>query len=237
MGAINTIRSWADDLLSILFPPLCEVCGSRLVHGELHICLHCTATMPRCKFDDYTFNTIHKRLMRHVPIERATAGFYYIRGNRFTNLIQSAKYRNRPRLARYLATLFANEMSADSFFDGIDLIIPVPMHIRKKRSRGYNQAEIIADAITDITAIPTRTLLIASRSHDTQTRKNALERWKNSRNIYTIDPSADLSGKHILIVDDVITTGSTLSACCETIHNHFPDTTISIFTLAATELG
>lgn len=237
MEILKSIRHWVDDLLSVFFPPLCEVCGRRLVHGEKYICLHCIMSMPRCNIESDSFNTIHKRLLRKVPIERAAAYFFYIRGNRYTNLIQSAKYRNRPKIAEYLATNFANEIVCGGFFQDIDVIVPVPMHFSKKLRRGYNQSEIIAAAISEVISIPVKNVLKATRPHSTQTKKNALGRWRNSQDIYEVDESADIDGKHILLVDDVITTGSTLSACCEILHKAFPTTTISILTLAATEMN
>lgn len=236
MDIFREIRQWVSDLSGLFFPKLCEVCDRPLVHGEEIMCLHCLYGLPLCNIHNDSFNTIHQRLMRHVPIERAAAYFYYHRDSSYTNLILSAKYRDRPRIIETLAEDFARLIAPDGFFKGIDLILPVPMHRSKKLRRGYNQTEYLARGINKVTGIPVGDNLLASRSHDTQTRKGAYRRWLNAQNIYAVCDSAELDGKHILIVDDVITTGATLMACSEAVHQAAPTATVSVLTLAATEL-
>ncbi|MCM1293719.1 MAG: ComF family protein [Bacteroides sp.] len=234
MGAVRQIKQWLSDLLNLIYPRLCEVCGTTLVEGEELICVDCDFNMPRCNIHENDFNFMHKRLLRNVHIERAAAYFSYSRGSRYTELILSAKYRNRPIIARQLAARFATEIKDSGFFDDIDIILPVPMHYIKKRKRGFNQTEIIADGLKEITAIEIGTNLTATRGHDTQTRKSAVERWKNARDIYDVDAPESLNGKHILVVDDVMTTGATISACCEALQNRCQNIRISVLTLAAT---
>lgn len=236
MGIRTSLKQWLSDLTGMFFPKLCEVCDTPLVRGEEDLCMKCLYNLPRCNIHNDTFNTIHQRLLRHVPIEKAAAFFYYIRESRYTDLILSAKYRGRPDILRRLASRFAEEIKRDGFFDGVDVVIPVPMHFMKKIRRGYNQTDHIALGISETTGIPVGHHLKATRSHATQTHKNAHERWLNSKNIYQLKDGVDLDGKHILIIDDVITTGATIYACCEAIHNASPTATISILTLAATKL-
>lgn len=236
MAGLDGIRQWIADLGSLFFPRLCEVCDRPLVHGEDIMCLDCRYSMPTCDIHNDPFNSIHKRLLRHVPVERAAAYFHYSRNSRYANLILSAKYRNRPRIMQSLASEFAAKIAADGFFDGIDLVVPVPMHRMKRRKRGYNQTDHIADGVSKATGIAVSRCLTATRPHSTQTNRGAYSRWLNSRDIYRLDDTAAIEKKHILLVDDVITTGATLAACCEAIHTASPDTKISILTLAATEL-
>lgn len=236
MAIIAGIKQWIADLSGILFPRLCEVCDKPLVHGEDFICLECRVNMPLCDIHRDNFNSIHQRLMRKVPIERAAAYFHYHRESPYTNLIMSAKYRGRPIIIRKLSAEFARKIKPDGFFDGIDAIIPVPMHPSKKHRRGYNQAEILAMGLHDQTALPILSNLIATRPHSTQTRKNAYRRWLNAQHTYKLNHPEQLTDLHILLVDDVITTGSTLMACCEAIHSACPSAHISILTLAATQL-
>lgn len=237
MGFEKSIKIWLDDLLSIIFPPLCEVCGRRLVHGERHLCLQCNFNLPRCYFHDNDLNPIHQRLMRKIPVDRAAAYFYYLRDSKYTNLIQSAKYRHRPKIAADLTTSFINEIKDSGFFEGIDMIVAVPMHWRKQLKRGYNQADIIAETISTLTGIPIASNLKARKAHSTQTRKAAYQRRQNKPDRFRVENPDGLSGKHILIVDDVITTGSTIAACCEAILREAPSSTFSILTLAATKLA
>lgn len=236
MGFLSKINDIISDLLKVFFPNTCEVCEKTLIAGEEHLCIECLYNLPRCNVHNSTFNTIHQRLMRHVPIEKAGAYFYYIRDSRFTELILSAKYRNRPEIIRLLSTLFAQEILPDGFFDEIDIIIPVPMHKWKKIKRGYNQTDFIAKGLNEITGIPISHNLIATRGHSTQTHKKAYDRWINSRNIYAAQNIQDIAGKHILIVDDVITTGATMSACCEAIHTASPTTKISVLSIGLTSI-
>lgn len=236
MAIIGSIKQWINDLARLLFPHLCEVCDRPLVHGENIMCLRCRYNLPQCNFHNNPFNPIHQRLMRHVPIERAAAYFFYHRDSAYTNLIISAKYRGRPTIVEQLAIEFATKIQPDGFFNNIDLIIPVPMHHRKKINRGYNQTDYIARGLNQVTGIKISHNIIATRSHSTQTRKSAYNRWLNAKDTYEIKNPQELAGRHILLIDDVITTGATLMACAEAIHKASPSTLISILTLAATEL-
>jgi len=126
------------------------------------------------------------------------------------------------------------EMAASHFFDVIDAIVAVPLHRSKLAQRGYNQSEYLARGISDATGAPVVQALKAVRSHATQTHKGAMERWLNIQGNYAVTAAADqLAGKHVLIVDDVVTTGSTLIVCADALHQQVPTATISIFTLAA----
>lgn len=234
MGKLETLKSWLNDALDVVFPRLCEVCGRPLMRGEEVMCLECDYAMPRCNCHNVAFNQIHQKLAGRVPIEKAAAMFYYHAGNRYVKLIHAAKYSGRPKVARCLAEKFAREIAADGFFDGIDLIVPVPLHRRKLLSRGYNQSLYIAQGLADATGLPVGTNLRAVRHHPTQTRRGMYERWVNSQEIYVADGRASLDGRHILLVDDVITTRATLLACCEAVHAVSPGSRISVLALSST---
>ncbi len=232
----NRLKIWIEDLLRIIFPDVCEVCGHSLVRGEEVLCLNCTLKLPRTKIHRENFNLLHQRLAGSTPICRAGGYFYYYRESDYAELIHRAKYKDRPIIATRLAQHYAKEIKPDSFFDGIDLILPVPLHLTKKIKRGYNQSEAIAKGISKETGIPIAHNLIAKRSHSTQTRKNSYSRWINAQGIYDVIDAQNLTGKHILIVDDVITTGATMLACCNTIHKASPTTAISVLSLGVTHL-
>lgn len=223
-------------VVNLIWPDVCEVCGCTLVKGEKVICLGCRLKLPRTNLHTQEFSLIHHRLAGRVPIERAAGYFYYYRSDSFTRLIHAAKYNGRPNVARYLAREYAGEIKNDGFFSGIDLILPVPLHRFKLWKRGYNQTEYIARGLKDATGIAIGSNLVATRGHSTQTRKGSYMRWLNTRNIYEVAHPGELEGKHILVVDDVITTGATLLACCEAIHRSAPTATISVLTLAVSHL-
>lgn len=223
-------------VVNLIWPDVCEVCGCTLVKGEKVICLGCRLKLPRTNLHTQEFSLIHHRLAGRVPIERAAGYFYYYRSDSFTRLIHAAKYNGRPNVARYLAREYAGEIKNDGFFSGIDLILPVPLHRFKLWKRGYNQTEYLARGLKDATGIAIGSNLVATRGHSTQTRKGSYMRWLNTRNIYEVARPGELEGKHILVVDDVITTGATLLACCEAIHRSAPTATISVLTLAVSHL-
>lgn len=236
MGLRDSIKTWCADLLSMLYPDCCEVCGTRLVRGEKVICTECDLKMPRCNIHTQDFNAIHQRLAGHTLIDRAAGYFYYYRSSPYTRPILAAKYNGRPRIGRILANRFAREIADDGFFTGIDIIIPVPLHRLKRLKRGYNQTEQISRGISEATGIPVGDNLVAVRSHSTQTRLSAFERWKNSLDTYSVSNPEELNGKHVLIVDDVITTGSTMLACCDSIAEAAQPTAISVLALGVTNL-
>lgn len=223
-------------VVNLIWPDVCEVCGCTLVKGEKVICLGCRLRLPRTNLHTQEFGLIHHRLAGRVPIERAAGYFYYYRSDPFTRLIHAAKYNGRPNVARYLAREYAGEIKDNGFFSGIDLILPVPLHRFKLWKRGYNQTEYLARGLKDATGIAIGGNLVATRGHSTQTRKGSYMRWLNTRNIYDVVRPDELEGKHILVVDDVITTGATLLACCEAIHRSAPTATISVLTLAVSHL-
>lgn len=223
-------------IVNLIWPDVCEVCGCSLVKGEKVLCLGCRLNLPRTNLHNQSFGPIHHRLASHVPIERAGGYFYYYRSGAFTRLIHAAKYRGRPNVARYLGAEYAREIMPDGFFDNMDLILPVPLHRFKLWKRGYNQTDYIAQGVRDVTKLPIAHNLVAIKGHSTQTRKGAYLRWLNTRNIYGVEHSEELEGKHVLVVDDVLTTGATLLACCEAIHRTAPTATISVLTLAVSHL-
>lgn len=229
-------RRLLNGVVNLIWPDVCEVCGCSLVRGEKVICLGCRLNLPRTNLHNQDFGPIHHRLAGRVPIERAAGYFYYYRSDPFTRLIHAAKYNGRPDVARYLAKEYAMEIKPDGFFSGIDLILPVPLHRFKHWKRGYNQSEYLARGLEDATGIAVGHNLVATRGHSTQTRKGAYLRWLNTRNIYDVKLPQELDGKHILVVDDVLTTGATLLACCEVLHRKVPTATISVLTLAVSHL-
>lgn len=141
---MTMMKGWIDDLIGMVFPRVCEVCGQSLVHGEEYLCLDCFVGMPRTGIHRDTFNAVHRRLAGKTPVDRAASMYWYYRQSDYARLIHEAKYRGRPALARWLGHRYAAEIKADGFFDGIDLLLPVPMYFLKRMFRGYNQAEAIA---------------------------------------------------------------------------------------------
>ena len=224
---------WISDLLDLILPRYCAVCGHILSSTEKDICLDCLYRMPRIEHEAQ--KEIEKLFWGIIPIERATSYIYYRKGSPYNNLLHLAKYKNRPDVARYLAAAAATELAAEGFFDGIDAIIPLPLSKKKKRKRGYNQCDYISDGISRATGIPVaKNTVRRTISNETQTHKNRDERWKNVEGIFSVAAPSCLEGRHILLVDDILTTGATLASCAKTIKES-SNCTISIFTIGYTK--
>lgn len=236
MGLIEILKNFGSAALEAVYPAVCEVCGEPLVDGEDTMCLGCRHLMPRTMFHREDFNDIHQRLASPgLPIERAGSYFYYFRDNPYARLLQKAKYNHRPGIARKLGQMYASEILTDGFFDEIDVLLPVAIHWRKRLKRGYNQSEEISKGVSAVTGIPIGDNFVAA-SHSTQTRKNAYERMINTAGVISVRHSEELNGRHVLIVDDIVTTGSTLIACVGALFAACSDVKVSVMTIGATKL-
>lgn len=169
-----------------------------------------------------------------VPYERASGHFFYSRDSQFAGLIHDMKYRRFVGVAEYLGHLVASELLISGFFSDIDLIVPVPMHFMKKARRGYNQSEAIARGIAGVTGLGVSRQLKAVRSHRSQTYMTLDQRIANTSGIFKVNRPELLRGRHLLLVDDVCTTGATLTAASETLLREVADCRISMLTLGVT---
>lgn len=229
----QTINSLMRSLVDAVYPPLCEVCGRPLLDCESEMCLQCDAELPRTNIHAVNASDIHDRVtLAHVPFERLAVYMHYYRESPYAALIRRGKYQNRPWLISFLTRKFVKELPAD-FFNDIDVLLPVGMAWFKRMKRGYNQAEEICKTISAMTGIPIGDNL-RMRRHKTQARQSASSRGLNaSGNSYVTD-AGELDGLHLLIVDDIITTGSTMTDAMTALHHAAPTARISILALAAT---
>lgn len=225
--------SWLADLSLMLFPDTCQVCGDALVDGEEVMCLRCDMRMPRCNYHLHPLHPVSVRFAA-FKVARIAAMFPYMRHNEYARLIQKSKYNGHPQIDRMLAGKFARELLPSCFFSGIDLILPVPMHFWKQAMRGFNQAAEIARGISAVTGLPVSDNLVLPRRHATQTRRNASQRMANAKGRFSVVYPHELEGRHVLIVDDVITTGATILACADAVREAAPTATVSVLALSAT---
>lgn len=233
-----SIKRLLQDAASIVMPRNCPVCGKPLDNDERYMCRKCHMELPITHFHEIDFNLMEQLFAGKVPIERAAAYFYYEKSSHYAALLHDLKYRNQPQLGRWLARQAATLMQPSGIWNDIDIIIPVPLHITKLAKRGYNQSQYIAQGIADVTGIPIKPWLKARQAHASQTKKDKFERLESAQGLYipTKAAKAQLQDKHVLIVDDVITTGATLLSCAEALHDAVPNIKISLFTLAAARL-
>lgn len=222
-----------DAILNLLYPCLCESCNNVLFKGEKLICTKCIYNIPRTNFHLSTDNKINMIFWARIDIKNACSFFYYNKASNYQLLIHSFKYRRRKDIGFRLSNLFALDLMNSKWISDIDFIIPVPLHIRKELIRGYNQSLIISMGISEITEIPVcADVIFRNTNSTTQTNKSRFERWENVDNIFSVKNIDQLSGKHVLIVDDVVTTGSTLESCAQALRKADSSILISIATLA-----
>lgn len=232
----KTLKYIGNSLLDVLFPRLCPVCNTTLLSHERHICTKCSIDIPRTRNHLQDFNAMEQLFAGKTPIEKAVGYFFYEKGNPYSNILRDIKYRNKPQLGQHIATLFAKELLDNNIFKDIDCIIPVPLHHSKKLKRGYNQSEYIAQGFAQVLGIPVfNDIIIADKSHESQTNKGIYERWLNTQDIFSAQNTTLLENKHVLIVDDVITTGATLLSAALTIAS-VPGIKISLATLGVARL-
>lgn len=217
----------------MLFPKVCVVCGRPLVSGENVMCLECRMGFPAITLSRFDDNVLFERLLRETRIERAASYFTYHRDGGYSCLIVEAKYNGMPRIMELLARELASVLKRRGFFVGVDAVTAVPMHSMKRMNRSYNQSDYVARGIADETGLPVIRVLKAKR-HDSQTRRSAAERAENVSGIFEAREGLGLEGRHVLVVDDVLTTGATLRECAKAIRVKYPDVKISVLTLAAT---
>lgn len=211
---IKAVSRLGSDMLNLLFPELCSGCGIYLYHGEKEICTKCLYDLPYTDFHLHHENLVAKQLWGRLNLNAAMAMLYFKKGTKVQNLMHNLKYNGRTEVGVKLGNLLAEKLKQSQNYADIDLIIPVPLHLKKQRSRGYNQSKYIADGIAEVLAIAVDEVsLVRNKMTETQTKKARYTRFENMQTVFGVVDAEAIEGKHILLVDDVITTGATLEAC------------------------
>ncbi|NMA73327.1 MAG: ComF family protein [Bacteroidales bacterium] len=236
MGVMSLFRKWLFALLSLFFPRYCLVCGTVLLEKERFLCLDCMTTLPRTQFHLQPNNPMEQLFWGKVAINKASAFFYYRKGSDFSKILYHLKYKGDKELGELLAFIMANEiLQTSDFFQCIDVLIPVPLHPDKLKERGYNQSEWIAKGISRATHIPIDTQsLVRRRFTETQTRKSVWERQENIQGAFDLIKVDSLLNKRVLLIDDVVTTGATLTSCAVALSS-IPGVEINFLALALVE--
>lgn len=205
--------SIVSDIIDFVFPRYCPICNGRMGKDEQYICFDCLSSLPRTNAHRFKENPIEKLYWAQLPIERATSFFFYdTQESRQT--IYYMKYFNDPKVGEIIAKVMAEELKEVGFFDGIDMIIPVPLHQKRERDRGYNQCDFISEGISEVTGLPIRKDIVRRIVDNTsQTHILSSERKENVEDIFKLIQPEPIKNKHLLLVDDVITTGSTTISC------------------------
>ena len=221
-----------SSVADVLMPRFCMVCGRRLSIGERNVCVACTLKMPLMKYRQGEFNATEQLLVSELELVRAASYMSYYKESNYSRILYHLKYYGHPDVGFQLSRNAALQLDREHFFDGIDMIVPVPLSRRKYRKRGYNQCDYIAAGISDVTGIPVRNDIVRRNlSNSAQARKGLFQRWDNAVNLFGVSDRDALQGRHVLLVDDVITTGATLSSLIDTM-SAAADIRVSVFTLA-----
>ncbi len=228
-----------NSVLDLFYPHICIGCGCSIANRKTLLCSACEAQLPRTEHARQRGNLV-ETMLADIPLAhslvRGGAFGYYEYNTPYRAMIHTFKYQRYPQIGEYFGQLAAKEFAVHAFFDDIDLLVPIPLHKKRLTARGYNQAEIICNGISQVTNIPTDTThLLRTINNDSQTQKTTQERQANTADIFTVQTPTDWKGKHILLVDDVITTGATLRSAMQAMKG-IRGLRVSVFTLGLTHI-
>jgi ComF family protein len=214
------LKRLIQQFIALLYPRQCESCGASLHRHEQVLCLNCLYHLPRTGYWKETGNSVEQLFWGKIRLEHVCALFFFNKGSRYRRLLHKLKYKGKKQIGIELGRRLGMELNAAALYQTVDTIIPVPLHPKKQRLRGYNQSEQIAIGIAETTGWTLDTHSLCRQEFtSTQTRKTRLDRWQNVAEVFAIKRPGEVQGKHVLLVDDVITTGATIEACAQHLVN------------------
>jgi ComF family protein len=231
---IAQLKNIFNSSLHLLYPHVCTGCGSDLLDAENLLCLTCLHDLPHTNFAALPNNPVEKYFWGRIDLIAAYSQFYFSKAFLIQHLIHQLKYQGDIKIGFYLGEIMGKTLLQTGRFSTIDALIPLPLYADKERKRGYNQAAVICNGMSSVMNVPVLNgAVIRRQATETQTRKHRTERWENVKDSFKVAKPAELTGKQLLLVDDVVTTGATLEACGNAILGA-TDATLSIATLAYT---
>jgi ComF family protein len=209
-------QEFANSFLSLVYPQACLTCNDVLVKGEEIFCTNCLLDFPFTAYESWQKNILYDQLSLRMPnLSGANSLFYFRKKSKVQKILHACKYNNQPEIANRLGVLMYTHWQMQLIEMNIDMIIPVPLHVSRKRQRGYNQSEELAKGFEPSGITLTCGNLVRIRKTKTQTKQNRLSRWLNMQTVFALREPDAIKGKIILLLDDVITTGATIEACYE----------------------
>lgn len=219
------------DFINLLYPQPCLACGTILTTTEDSICTSCIINLPKTNYHLHNENPLNKIFWGRVSIEMVAAYYFFNKGNKVQNLLHQLKYKGAKNVGEKIGLLYGYELLEFNNFKDVDFIVPVPLHPKKLKKRGYNQSESFANGLAQSLKKEVVTnLLLRTVNSETQTKKSRFNRWENVATIFTISNASAIEGKHVLLVDDVITTGATIEGCAQLLTQN--NATVSVVTIA-----
>ncbi len=224
--------NFINDMRVIFFPDSCCCCGDALLSSEYQICTSCSLGLPFTDYSNMVKNPVEKIFWGRVQIDSATALLSFSKKGSVQKILHSIKYKDNKELAVFMGRQLGSALAESHRFDNVDYLVPVPLHPKKRKKRGYNQSEEIAKGIAQKFDKPVvANVLIRTEFTQTQTKKHRFSRWENVSDKFALTDTDYFAGKHILIIDDVITTGATLESCAHAILQA-PNSKVSVAGLA-----
>lgn len=206
------------NLTHLFFPHVCEGCGTDVLNQEAVLCAACHQQLPETGFIATEGNLVEKKFYGQLQVLASGAAFYFTKDGMLQQLIKQLKYHGNKEVGFYLGRQLGKYLSETNRFDEVNAIVPLPLNPRKERKRGYNQAAVIAEGINSIWQKPVYKNVVERLVFtETQTHKDRISRWQSMRDVFAVTDSHAITGKNILLIDDIITTGATLEACGEKI--------------------
>lgn len=208
-----TVKEIKESVLHLFFPHICTGCGSDILNVESALCMRCVDAMPETNFELHPDNPVEKSFWGRLPLIGATAQFYFAKESLMQHLMHQFKYKGNRELGIQLGRMMGEQIMNSGRFDA-DALVPLPLFPAKEKRRGYNQATVLCQGIAERMKIPILDKAITRPQHtETQTKKGRIERWKNMEGKFILSDPDAIKNKHLLLVDDVVTTGATLEAC------------------------
>ena len=203
-----------ESFLQVVFPHVCDGCGSDLLNIESRLCIRCVASLPETNFEQHVGNPVEKTFWGRMPITDAAAHFYFTKESLMQHLMHQFKYKGNEDLGLQLGRIMGYAIKSSNRFNNIDALVPLPLFPFKEKKRGYNQATVLCNGISEVLCLPVlNTVIIRPQHTETQTKKGRIERWRNIEGKFQLLNPTVIQNKHLLLVDDVVTTGATLEAC------------------------
>jgi ComF family protein len=229
-----TLKPAIDHLLHLFYPHICTGCGTDVLPNDQMLCLHCLNDLPVTNFFGHAGNPVEEIFYGRLNIEQGASGYFFTKQSLLQHLLIQLKYRHNKDIGFYMGRLLAHLIKENNAFEDVDALIPLPLNPRKERIRGYNQATAICNGIASVTHMQVvDKVVVRNVFTETQTHMGRISRWENMDGVFAIKDEALLANQHLLLVDDVVTTGATLEACGSEILK-IPGTRLSIATLAYT---
>ena len=226
------MKKLLDNIFSMFYPRLCAGCGNALRQNEELLCLHCLLHLPETHYHQQERNPLQDIFAGRVPVREVASLMFYHKGSIAQNILHQLKYKGKKEIGRYLGRYYGQQLRQEARFRSVDCILPIPLHPRKQRKRGYNQSEWIAMGLSEGMGIPYRNdVLVRTHFTDTQTKKSRFNRWENVKEVFAVQNPEIIRYQHVLVCDDVLTTGATMEAAIQHLIE-VEGVTVSVVTLA-----